>query len=129
MRNFFARHELVWILPLVAIVSYLSVSGLNLMKKVSTQPAPKMVSIHEIRGYDHPDGMDQIYCKSSLIIDNPGTDSEHRSVSVVFDGWYRPGSLVALDTICSKASQAFVDKAIYEGFRWQGSGVEIEGGP
>lgn len=125
MRNFFSRYELLWILPLVAVVSYLSVAGLNLMKKVPVvQPAPKMQSIYEIRGYGYPNGMGQVFCKSSVIVDNPGTESERKSISVVYDGWYRPGALVSPDTECTKASQTFVDQAVYEGFRWQGSGVE-----
>lgn len=123
MRDFFGRHEILWILPLALLFGTFSVLGLRGFDQVSRYEFLETEFV-PLKSLNYaPRKSNQIYCKSRHVIDfallykDPG--KRKHSDMVVYDAVYRNWAMVDKTTTCGIASESFVENALSEGYVWQ----------
>jgi hypothetical protein len=121
MREFLAKHELLWILPLTFLVALFSVFGLYSFEKNESQ-LEVLVPISQISEYFQPKNPGEIYCASELMIENFESfkTAQEKYRMVVFDPYYTSGAYVSQESKCSQASNGFLAEFSSKGYLLQG---------
>lgn len=124
MRRFFIDSEL-WIVPVALFFAVFSVMGLrgfnNLDIKNLDSSSKAGVPLTEIYGSGAIDGPNQMYCRSTLMIEKWLLDDSNKVIysMVFYDPIYFPWALVDKKTECSKASELFKKESLEKGYKWK----------
>ena len=119
MREFIAKYEMLWILPLCLIVSLFSVYGLYSFKEHKSEKIEVlMVPLSEVAGNTNPSEPSEVYCASETLIENflSFKTAQEKYQRVVYDPYYVVEGYVTLDTVCQKASIAFLSEYSGKGY-------------
>jgi len=108
MREFLAKHEILWILPLTFLVAIFSVYGLHSFDKTKASTTEILVPLSEISGFTKPFESSEIYCATETLVKDMNLVSQEKYTRIVFDPYYHEGAYVSIDTVCKKASIGFL---------------------
>jgi hypothetical protein len=117
MREFLAKYEMIWILPLTFLVALFSVFGLYSFEK-NQGPLEVLVPVSEISEYFQPESPGEIYCASELMIENFESfkTAQEKYRMVVFDPYYTSGAYVSQESLCRPASNGFLAEFSSKGY-------------